>query len=185
MNETFTTALYLFSSLLQADAAILGFGAIFVIYKLQTLDTKLQLLVQLCYTRGSVFTNYANNLILAKTDENKVKLFKDSNRSDQEVLEPLISIPKRSEGIRSQVKYPLIVIGLHSFVCAVLLWFTPRFTLPVPDNRLIYVIYVVILWFGVGILVAGWLAVSLLTRKDELSLERLDKEMYESIHKSS
>lgn len=99
MTDATTTALYLFSSLLQADAAILGFGAVFVVYRLQAAETERQRL-EAQETPGKI----------PVTEEGWQKL----------------RLPSAADYIPKVIKrlfwIPLSLLTLHISLCAILLW---------------------------------------------------------------
>jgi hypothetical protein len=124
-TESFTVALYLFSSLLQADAAILGLGIVFVVYRLQHLYGVYQPYVTLllgCDLPGAPqdcrkIIKGANvqevDQILAKYKEHRFspafEFIAESRRSLQEIKRRFVP--------------PLIVVALHCLISAVSLWY--------------------------------------------------------------
>ena len=82
MNDLFSTSLYLFSAILQADAALLGLGAIFVIYKIQSIENQFSFIMQEFKFHGSGWSGAAANIMIAKTNEEKAKILKSHKGID-------------------------------------------------------------------------------------------------------
>ena len=94
MDVVTNSALYLFSALLQADAALLGFGAVFVVYKLQDIDNDLlfYFVQRKCYnditrmtivrTAGFQLATERGLLLLDKYQENSDNVIRTVNEND-------------------------------------------------------------------------------------------------------
>lgn len=140
-----TMAFYLFSSLLQADAAIIGLSAIFVIYKLQSLETQFQnayaILSNAQPRPGFDYSGFADDLLLAQDIRMQVGIFSTYNAqiAYRKQFELIIMIPELTKEIRTLVRLPLFLMGIHMASCAFLLWITPA----LKDSQLIV--------FGAGI----------------------------------
>jgi len=186
MTETFTTALYLFSSLLQADAAILGFGAIFVVYKLQALEGRVGLLVEIYHSKGTSYTSLVNDLVCASADEEKAKVLRafSSGSREYKMMEELVTVPLRIVQVKSGVWIPLLAVGLHAIVSTILLSIVPALTTADAIPYYHWVVVIIIVWFSLGVAVSGWTALNLLAKRDELSLERLNNSLYLLVHDS-
>ena len=128
MNDTFTTALYLFSSLLQADATIIGFGAIFVIYKLQALDSSYQNALTLCQSAGQGDVGDIAKLIVITDDPNKKEtlLQRHEGQLYYSQLRLLITIPLQKNKVKRIVKWPLFFTVIHISLSVICLWLTPN-----------------------------------------------------------
>ena len=186
MNETFTTALYLFSSLLQADAAILGFGAIFVVYKLQALEARINLLVEVHHSRGGPHARLVNELVCAQSDEEKAKGLRAFSLTSREYknMEELVTIPLWRDQIKSKVWIPLAIIGSHSIASTILLSLAPLLSRPEVLRYFPWIAALTIVWFSVGVGISCWSALKVLAKTDELSLLRLSKSVYDLVHES-
>ena len=181
IEKTFTAALYLFSSLLQADATILGFGAIIIIYKIQSLDNRYKLAWELCVIKPYERVQEASKLIRAtKTEEIVEVLKKNKNNELYSQLELLITIPKRMDEIKSMIKYPLIAIGAHAVICSLFISFTS--SMDYKSDCIQWVSYIIILFFGIIIFWTIHITWVLVTNKDELSLSKIDKELYSRLN---
>jgi hypothetical protein len=178
LNILFQTSLYFFSSLLQADAAILGFGTIFIIFKLQSLDSIKQGIIQAYYTKGGGHTGAINSLLLSdKPNEIANTLF--SMKSDAYNYKNylyIVLIPTRSALISTSIKWPVKVIGLHTIICALLLGINLFF------RQYVVVEFIILaftfIWFAYGVYLAASLAISLLTKNDDYRLEELRPDIY-------
>jgi hypothetical protein len=185
MNENiFTTALYLFSSLLQADAAILGIGVVFIIYKLQDLNNRIQFATEVCrINEFNLGQDAAYLMMKEKTDEEKGHILtKRKTSSIYPYLESLITIQGRIEEIKRKIKLPLLWIGIHCFLSSIFLWGLQNTYFY--SSYFFWIIYFVILTFGVGIGLTVWIAWEIITRKDELNLERTNKNIYSIVYSS-
>lgn len=135
MSEYHTTALYLFSALLQADAAIIGLGAIFVIYRLQALENRLTAACSICQNCPNNSVRIAAAEIeSAKTLEDKREILDDLKRSGEVALEEsayfiqleiLIETPEGRKRIKNRLGLPVFLNGIHISLCAILLWLIP------------------------------------------------------------
>jgi hypothetical protein len=175
-----TMLFYLFSSLAQADAALLGFGAFFVVYKIQSLEGRIPQAMQLtelrknseaqtlAYTMGASPSGKATRMSQLPTGH--------PLREQMEIVE---AIPKRVREVRLLLKAPIVIIGTHAVVCAVGLWFSPIISGLATLSHILAGMG--ILWFAVGLWKACILALNLTVKEDELSLERLDPELFAAI----
>jgi hypothetical protein len=138
MTTTFTTALYVASSLLQADAAILGFGAVFIIYKLQSLDSTYQDAFRTCLSASSAQVAEIAKLIVVAPDlERKNKLLESLvGNHYYPHLSRLVSIPLRQEEVKTSIKWPIIAVSLHISLSAIILWLIPNIHAAGGDNSI-------------------------------------------------
>ncbi len=170
-NELFQTSLYFFSSLLQADAAILGLGTIFIIFKLQSLDTLKQNIIQAYYIKGPGHIGNINGLLFSKTVDEIVTYLKKASGYDLENYKHIICIPKRAEQIGSKIKLPIWIIGSHTIYCAILLLVSHKIY-NIPNLQWI-LLGICLVWFAIGIFLAGHLAINILTKKEDFKLDKL------------
>jgi len=184
MDPIFTTALYLFSALLQADAALLGLGAIFVIYRLQALENQFVFIMQEIKVHGPGYISTATNLWVAKTDEQKAELLKKSLSSP--LIDPLEFVASLSEAkttIKRTIKTPLVIIGSHLCATSVLLWLVPYM------HRQYCIInitsWIDIGWFVVGVASSVWIAWRFVVREKELLLKDVNPRLYKLVHGES
>lgn len=178
MSDLFQTSLYFFSSLLQADAALLAFGAVFIIYKLQSLDTVRQSILQTYYTKGNTYTNHMNTLVLSKNPKEiaATLLGVTGNKHDYQNYLYVVLIPAKAEEIRKSVKLPVSVIATHAVFCAGLLA-TAQYSYTFCALQ-ISLILTTLLWFGWLIFLASRLAISLLTAPDKYNISQLMPEVH-------
>jgi len=188
MSETFTTLLYLFSSLLQADATILGFGAIFVIYKLQVLENNYQYAVNFILEHGGSasrmpLTEYMNIDVDVEANIDAIAEFiieLKSRALKQKYAIWMKTIPMRINSIKQMVRIPIIIIGTHCGVTAIILWLTAYI------NWLqtwwgVCVVCIFILTFSIGIVLSVRVAMNMVVIKDELSLEKNLPKVFERL----
>jgi hypothetical protein len=130
-DHLFSTALYLFSSLLQADAAILGFGAIFVIYKLQALDNQLALTMDGfdALTPGHPGGRAIAEGVLRSGKEDLARNIRNRlkdpmKKSSVAYIEAIRAIPKRKDKVKDMIKLPIGVIGSHACISTISLLLT-------------------------------------------------------------
>jgi hypothetical protein len=79
---------------------------------------------------------------------------------------------------------PLLIVGLHAIVSTILLSVVPALTSAPAVLYYYWVVVFVIVWFSLGVAVSAWAALNLLAKRDELSLERLNKSLYFLVHES-
>lgn len=179
MDNTLTTALYLFSALLQADAALIGLGAIFVIYKLQAEENRYFLIIQEVKSRGPGYISIATNLMSAKTDSEKADLLKLAGKFGMaKELEFVAAHPYVIRKIKSSIKAPLITISLHLVASSITLWLIPAFANKL--NWLNYVAWLNVAWFALGIFLAACVAWQLVVQN--LTLKEVNPDLYKAVH---
>ena len=179
-NHLFQTGLYFFSSLLQADAAILGFGTIFIIFKLQSLNSLKQNIIQAYYTKGPDHIGIINKLLFLKNSKKIAHILSNATESDRENYKHILCIPKRAEQVSKSIKLPIIIIGSHASLSAIFLLINDVL------YRIIFlyigILIICIIWFVTGIFLAGKLAIKTLTKTEEFKLEELLPEVYEELN---
>ena len=179
-DNLFQTSLYLFSALLQADAAILGFGTIFVVFRMQSLESKRHSILQ-SYNMGSRGVNTTVRILLRSDAYAIARLLNDSDDYQGENYTNIICIPKVIERIRNFVKKPIIVIGVHAVFSSILL-FVSYYTFC--DSKLqISLILIGLLWFAYNIFVAVRLAITMLTFDEDYNIQELLPNVYSELDK--
>jgi len=168
-----------FSSLLQADAAILGFGAIFIIYKIQFIENIRQNIIQSYYTRGRGYTNTIITLLLDNPEAVAAVLEKPRDERDFENLKYIVCIPAKANEIGRSIRLPIALIGGHTVFCGILLYFSQFLSEYVSIQNALLI--VTLLWFALGVFLASRLAIDLLTRRDEYSLKLLRPDIFEFV----
>jgi len=181
MDASLTTALYLFSALLQADAALLGLGALFVTYKLQALESQFAFTMQEFKAHGAGYIGTATSLWLAKGDEQKAEILKKNLSST--LISPLEFVASLSEArasIKAAIKAPIIIIASHLCLSSVLLWLVPEL------QRQAYILstasWICIAWFVTGVVSSAWVAWRLVVKEKELLLEEVNPKLYKLVH---
>lgn len=169
MEELLQTSLYLFSALLQADAAILGFGTIFLVFRIQSLESKYQLILQSYNTHpyGGVNTN-VRKLLLGKASDiaGILHVEKDYNLAN---YTQIVCIPEVINSIKTSIRKPLIVIGFHTVYSSILLFGSH---IVYTDEKLQTSTMVIgLLWFAYNIFLAITIAIKMLTTEDEYEVE--------------
>ena len=127
-DPVFTTALYIFSSLVQADAAILSLGAIFVIYRLQTLSSAYDSAMAWGY--GAFRGNHESLLMLGMSNSNpeKAAILMGWNESPYRSL--VATIAHTADWRRGAVRasLPLLwFLAIHCSLTAIFLLAMPAF----------------------------------------------------------
>jgi len=183
-NSLQTTLLYLFSSLIQADAAILSFGAFFVVYKIQSLEARIPQAMQLLELRKTL-DNAKVALMMGASLSEKAKFIAGYPRGQimRQQMELIEAIPKRVQEVKLLLKEPIIIIAVHAVFCTVGLWLN-QFISESPTWAHIFICFT-ILWFAVGMWKASSLALNLTVKEDELSLERLDPTLFSAIQEEA
>jgi hypothetical protein len=125
LNESYTVALYLFSSFLQADAAILGLGIVFIVYRLQHLYNVYQPYVTLllgCDLMG--VPQECRKLLKGATEaEEKEILTKFKGHRFEPAFEFIIESQDLLRDIKRKFIPPLIVVAVHCIVSGISLWY--------------------------------------------------------------
>ena len=124
MDNTFTTGLYIFSSLIQADAAILGLGAVFMIYRLQSIYSQEQSFIDILYKSQTDSVKQACDVMIEgdplKMDD-ELKKFKNNPRYFK-----LLKFLSEKHGFVAAAKTgfipSLILVAFHCFLSAACLW---------------------------------------------------------------
>jgi hypothetical protein len=184
MNDLFSTSLYLFSALLQADAALLGFGAIFVIYKFQSIENQFSFLMQEFKFHGSGWSGAASKIRIAKTNEEKAKILKSHLGKDlSEQLEFLSSLSEMKLKISNTIKIPLLISGSHLSLSSVILWIIPQI------YKIGFIIQIIswlfICWFIIGVFSAVWVVWILIIKNRDLNLEDVNPKLYKLVHEDN
>jgi len=182
IENLFQTSLYFFSALLQADAAILGFGTIFIIFKLQALDSLKQNIIQAYYTKGSGHIGNVNNLLFSKEPKEIAKVLSGAAEYDRENYNHIVCIPKRAEQISKSIKLPIWVIGTHAVFCSIFLLLSFKNYENIILQQVLLLICLI--WFTISVFLAGRLAIKILTKKEKYELKELLPEVYNEINKS-
>jgi hypothetical protein len=167
----FQTSLYLFSSLLQADAAILGFGAIFVIYKIQSLENIRQNIIQTYQTKGPGYTGIVNTLILGESKAIAAILENEKDMLNFRNFKYIVCIPAKSIEIGKSIRRPIIIIGSHTILCGVLLFLSQYFFPCIVLQNSVLVI--TLLWFAIGVISAYRLAINSLIKLENYIISKL------------
>ena len=179
--DLFQTSLYFFSALLQADAAILGFGTIFIIFKLQSLDSLKQKIIQMYYTKGPGHIGNINMLLFSKNSKDIAEVLSNTinDKYDFENYSHIVCLPEKIKKISNSIKFPICLIGSHAVICAVFLVISQfLYTIVIIQ---ILLLTIVLIWFGFGIFITSKLAISLLTKSDDINLGNLLPEVYNLI----
>lgn len=137
IDPTISTALYLFSSFVQADAAILSIGAIFVIYRLQTLSSAYD--TALLATRSVAFSGAGESILrLATSKSNPEKAaillqYFDSNNSQYVASIAHTSAWKKRVVVQSLSLF--LFVAFHCSLSSILLLSMPVFQ--IADSRVL------------------------------------------------
>jgi len=131
MNDTFTTGLYVFSSLLQADAAILGLGAVFIVYRLQSLYSQQSAYVDILQKSTIPGVPQACQTML-EGDPQKIatELKKFEGNRYHPLLKFLAEMDRNLRTTRTGLISSLIVVALHCILSAACLWWMSNLDAP-------------------------------------------------------
>jgi hypothetical protein len=126
MNEYSTIFLYLFSSFVQSDAALLAIFGLFSVFRLQSLDTDYQRNWDII---TSVFpTDLAEaqrSIILANSSEGReAALAKLEGTQFESVANRLVRIPLARNSIKTGLKVPTALLSAHLLSCSLGLVFS-------------------------------------------------------------
>jgi hypothetical protein len=175
----FQTSLYMFSSLLQADAAILGFGAVFIIFKIQSIENIRQNIIQKYHAQINVFGEMVNTLLGDNPEAIAKLLTKQGNAQYFRDFKYIACIPAKSREIGESIRFPIAVIASHAILSGALLYLSQfYFQCEILQNSLLVASF---LWFAVGITLASRLAINLLTQSDSFPVSRLRPDVFEFV----
>lgn len=125
MDNRFTTGLYIFSSLIQADAAILGLGAVFVIYRLQSLYSQEQSYIDILLNSQIQSVKDACDVMIGG---NTLKMAEELKKFESKFPRyfPLLKFLSVKHGLVAAAKTgfipSLILVAFHCFLSAACLW---------------------------------------------------------------
>ena len=160
MSDPYTSLLYFFSAVLQADAAILGLGIVFIVYKMQTLYSEYQ---------DWVTTLIPINVPPSVAPDCDKLLRKDVTKEEvEEILErrrptrfgvafeSIANFSSKRNKERWRLMPPVVLFGIHCFLTSTVLWSfrcLPKNAIP---NFIFVWGWVVLISFG---LLLAWLFV--------------------------
>jgi hypothetical protein len=153
MNNTFTIGLYIFSSLLQADAAILGLCAVFIVYRLQSLYSQQQSYVDIL--QKSTISGVPQ-ACAAMLEGDKDKIATELKKYEGNRFHPLLKFLSDMD-VKVQVATiglipSLIIVAAHSFLSAACLWLM-SFLSPCVSNLFVQAIGGVFIFLFAGVLI--------------------------------
>ena len=123
MNDIFTIGLYIFSSLLQADAAILGLGAVFIVYRLQSLYSQQSSYIDILQKSTITGVPQACQTML-EGDQQKIAV--ELKKFERNRYHPLLKFLSEMEGnlrvMRIGLIPSLIIVAAHCILSALCLW---------------------------------------------------------------
>jgi hypothetical protein len=151
MDNTFTTGLYIFSSFIQADAAILGLGAVFVIYRLQSLYSQEQLHIYILDTSQIDTVKEAIKTVIKgdpqRIDE-KLREFESNHPSYLPSLRFLSEKDRHVAAAKTGFIPSLILVAVHCILSAACLWLM-SFVCVSPVDRFVQIVgAIVTILFG-------------------------------------
>jgi hypothetical protein len=172
-REERTVFLYLFSSMVQAEAAILGFGAIFVIFKLQSLQSSIELSLSMTGYKSQALT-----LLESTSNWKRARVL--SERHDNRTMTNIVSARCRIEAVRKELTPVLVIMGLGLSVCTLCLWQTTNLTSPA---HLKVAVMLGLTLFLVGVLWSLQLAYSLVIEPDKIPVPQVIQILCDAIDK--
>jgi hypothetical protein len=181
-----TPTYYSCSSILQADAAIIGIGIVVVVYKLQSLDGRAQLAFQLLRTL-SHFDEEISPLVRqihenSDPDSRGSALRQYLNKSYYGELEIIVTAPLRAGLIRSQAVRTLVFIAIQMILCAASIVSVPYLSALKNVTWLFVLCETIIVYFGgvIGLIVA--FAREIIPNSNEFDLKALSPRIYQIAH---
>jgi hypothetical protein len=177
---------YLFSSLVQADAAIIGFGIVFIVYKLQSIENRSQTSLQLLRTLGHFDMTIAP--LVKQIIENDVPVFKGSalrqylNHPYYKELELLVTIPLRAERIKTAAFDTIRYTSVHMLISACCIVVVPILGDQLSNVPLIIVSLIILIYFGLVIRKVEDTARNVVSSPNEFDLGVLSPEIYKEAH---
>jgi hypothetical protein len=191
-DPIFNTLLYLYSSMIQADAALLGFGAIFIIFKIQSLYNRYEhtfALTQTWKSLQSVSKKFhldwvASEIITNKTDTGRVALLLPIKYETLKIkyIESLITIPENIREIKKIIWSPVLTIGFHCVLSAICLWLTPQIGNICNTGLFNPINIVMVLIFMLGVYLSVKVAINLVIKDEELSLQKYFPEIHRQVY---
>lgn len=143
-SQTINLGLYTFSSLVQADAAIFGLFAVFLVYRLQALESNMQTALNVGRSQNSPARSEFEQLVLGvPMAQVHAIFFRYSRTIYLDYLKTVAFTPKwKTQAIRSSV--PVIVtIVLHASFCCIGLYYTSYCGLIFgfgPSGRIVFIL---------------------------------------------
>lgn len=124
MNEATAVTIAIFAAMLQVDATLVAFGALFVIYKLQLLQNQYERLLQTAQKQLSS----AEVLVLGwhqelRTPELINEMFK--GQKTPPVVQLVLANDRESDRIRKLAAVPFWTLLVHIVLTAIQLWLAP------------------------------------------------------------
>lgn len=158
MSDPFTSLLYFFSAVLEADAAILGLGIVFIVYKMQTLYSEYQ-----DWVTTLIPINVPNDVapdcdkLLRKgvtKDEVEEILKRRMPTRFGVAFESIANFDSKRDKERWRLIPPVLFFGIHCFLTSTVLWsFRCLSTNTIPNSIFVWG-WVILISFG---LLLAWL----------------------------
>jgi len=114
-QEHFSILLYMFSSFIQADAAMFAIFGVFVVYRLQGLDTDFDRNWEILLgNAGRMFPDEVTAIELAATTEERAKALKILDKPPYaSVVRRLILIPDARAALKDSIQLPTAILVIH------------------------------------------------------------------------
>ena len=126
MDPNVTSAIAIFSATMQADATFIGIGALFVIYKLQLLQTQYERLLMAARTQLSPTEALVLGWSQELRDEDVIReIFRDGKPPP--VVHLVLANDRESHRIRHLAMIPFVILSIHLIAAALQLWAAPYF----------------------------------------------------------
>jgi len=181
-----SAAYYLFSSILQADAAMIGIGIIFVIFRLQDLQSRSQAALQLLQTQDH-FSSFTSGLVRTILENKSIESVGSALKEYQKYpyysqLELLFTSPLRAMIVRSYAIRTMWFLCIQMFLLACCISTIPLWQATFGSSALFVMCGFVILYFGWALIRTISTVKSVFPTSTDLELKILCPEVEASLH---
>lgn len=126
MSDTFTVLLYFLSAILQADAAILGLGIVFIVYRMQTLYSEYQNWVSTLIPINvpADVAPDCDKLLRQGITQVEIEEILSRRRPTRfgVAFESIAAFPTNRRNEMWRLIPPIAMVGIHCVITAVTLW---------------------------------------------------------------
>ncbi len=163
-KDDMTVLLYLLSSLVQSDAAILGLGSIFLIFKLQSLQSSMLLSLSITGHVGEGIALEQDPSIWRCANLLRMNWGEKENRTLLNIFQKRVRI----EAVKKEITPVLILVGLSLIINTIFLWQVKSLATFFLSQASVSV---VLTFFLLGVLWSLHLAYILVIKPDQLSIQ--------------
>ncbi len=138
MYDPFTVIIYFLSAVLQADAAFLGLGMVFIVYRMQTLYSQYQgwVTTLLPINEPNDVAQDCNKLLQENVTQSDVDEIVDRRKSTRFriAFDFIATFQSKRRTELTRLILPLVFAGLHCICVSILLWqmnYIPKDSVPI------------------------------------------------------